>query len=71
MFQAEYDTYEAIIKGFPKPNDNISNFEIIENSYYIKTLPIRNYVKNVNHFCLSTCDDIFNIIAKEYIFELL
>jgi hypothetical protein len=70
LFQAEYDTYEAIIKGFPKSNENISNFEIIENSHYIKNLPIRKDVKNVNHYCLSTYDDIFNIIATEYIFEL-
>jgi hypothetical protein len=71
LFQAEYDTYIAIIKGFPKSNENISNFEIIENSHYIKNLPIRNDVKNVNHYCLGTYDDIFNIIAKEYSFELL
>ena len=71
LFQAEYDTYEAIDKWFPKSTKNVSNFEIIENSKYIKDLPIRTDVKNVKHYCLSTYDDVFNIIAEEYIFESL
>jgi hypothetical protein len=72
LFHAEYDTYEAIYRGFPKSGANESIFEIIENSNYIKNLPIRNEYKNkVNHYCLTTYDDVFDIIAKSYAIEVL
>lgn len=71
LFHAEYDTYESIKNGFPMSNLNESIFEEIENSDYIKRLPIRADQGEVKHYCLSTYDDVFNIIAKSYICKLL
>ena len=73
LFHSEYDTYEAIKKGFPKPGINESVFEIIENSNYLKDLPIReDYNKEkLNHYYLQTYDDVFNIIACSYKIEML
>jgi hypothetical protein len=72
LFHVEYDTYEGIINNNIKPNDNVSAFEIIEGSNYIKNLPIRNDRKDkIKHYYLSTYDDVFNILAEGYIFELL
>jgi hypothetical protein len=71
LFHAEYDTYEAIKRGFPKSEISKSIFEIIENSNYVKNLPVRNEYKNkVTHYCLTTYDDVFNIIAKSYMIEI-
>ncbi|MDR1340087.1 MAG: hypothetical protein LBK58_08565 [Prevotellaceae bacterium] len=80
LFHAEYDTYEAICPGrkglkkygYAKPKVNGSIFEMIENSNYIKALPAREeYVGKVRHYCLTTYDDVFNIIAKSYTVEFL
>ncbi|MDR1347708.1 MAG: hypothetical protein LBJ63_04655 [Prevotellaceae bacterium] len=78
LFYAEYDTYEAIYPGrkglkkygYAKSKVSESIFEMIENSNYIKVLPVRNeYAGKVNHYCLTTYDDVFNIIAKSYKIE--
>jgi hypothetical protein len=72
LFHAEYDTYEAIDKGFPKSIVNESVFEIIENSNYIKKLPVRSeYIDKINHYSLSTYDDVFDILATSYTIEML
>jgi hypothetical protein len=72
LFHAEYDTYEAIAKGFPKAGDSAGAFERIENSRYIKELPIRSeYANKVKHYCLSTYDDVFDILAEDFTIELL
>jgi hypothetical protein len=80
LFHAEYDTYEAIYPGrkglkkygFTKSRVNKSIFDMIENSNYIKILPMRNeYIGKVKHYCLITYDDVFNIIAKSYTIEFL
>jgi hypothetical protein len=52
--------------------NNVSVFEIIENSNYIKNLSVRNDFKNkIQHYYLSTYDDVFNILAEKYVFELI
>jgi hypothetical protein len=71
LFHAEYGTYEAIDKGFTKSEVHRSVFEIIEDSNYVKNLPARNEYKNsVKHYCLTTYDDVFDIIAKSYKIEM-
>ncbi|EMF43373.1 hypothetical protein MKU65_02945 [Leptospira interrogans] len=71
LFHAELDTYYQIEKDFQKPKATKSIFEEINNSDYIAKLPIRSDWGEVKHYCLSTYDDIFNILAKSYTFELL
>jgi hypothetical protein len=80
LFHAEYDTYEAICPGrkglkkygYAKSKVNGSIFEMIENSNYIKVLPVRNeYVGKVKHYCLTAYDDVFNVIAKSCTVEFL
>ncbi|EMO42366.1 hypothetical protein [Leptospira noguchii] len=71
LFHSELDTYCAIENEFIKAEDSASIFEEIENSNYIKKLPIRLDWGEIRHYCLSTYDDIFNIIAKSYTFLLL
>ena len=70
-FYCELDTYENLAStGYL--HDGSSCFDLIENSDWLKSLPIReDFDKSIyNHYRLFTYDIVYNIIATEYQLEV-
>jgi hypothetical protein len=66
-FCCELDTYENLVN-----TTSNSSFVVMENSMWLESLPVRyDYDKNAyKHFRLFTYDDVYDIIATEYEFEI-
>ena len=66
-FCCELDTYENLVK-----TTSCSSFVLMENSAWLESLPIRyDYDKNAyKHYRLFTYDDVYDIIATKYEFEI-
>ena len=66
MFTCELNSYDAI------NTNGVYSFEIIENSKYLKTIAANDEldIKLLKHYRLKTYDDVFDIIAKDYVFEI-
>lgn len=72
-FTCELDSHETIPENqFPYPAPYASSFDLIENSLYLARLPVRgDYDKTrYRHYCLSTYDHIFHVIAEGYFLRL-
>ena len=54
-----------------KDDGDVSCFQMIENSEFLKQLPIRDDIskEKLCHFCLRTYDLVFNLIATNYKLE--
>ena len=66
MFACELDSYDAI------NTNSVYSFEIIENSKYLKTIAANDEldIKSLKHYRLKTYDEVFEIIAEDYVFEI-
>lgn len=66
MFTCELDSYDAI------NTNGVYSFEIIENSKYLKTIAVNDEldIKSLKHYRLKTYNDVFDIIAEDYVFEI-
>ena len=66
MFTCELDSYDAV------NINSVYSFEIIENSKYLKTIAANDEldIKSLKHYRLKTYDDVFDIIAEDYVFEI-
>ena len=66
-FACELDTYEKLTETWCL---NRSSFDLIEDSTWLKSLPVReDFDKGIyRHYRLFTCDDVYNIIAATYEF---
>ena len=66
MFTCELDSYDAI------NTNGVYSFEIIENSKYLRTIAANDEldIKSLKHYRLKTYDDVFDIIAEDYVFEI-
>ena len=66
MFTCELDSYDAV------NINSVYSFEIIENSKYLKTIVANDEldIKSLKHYRLKTYDDVFDIIAEDYVFEI-
>lgn len=68
-FSCELDTYENLI-GFG--NLNGSDFDYIDNSKWLESLPIRTdfHKDRYKHYRIYTYDIVYNIIAGSYHLEI-
>lgn len=66
-FACELDTYEKLTETGCL---NRSSFDLIEDSTWLKSLPVReDFNKDIyRHYRLFTYDDVYNIIAVSYEF---
>lgn len=66
MFTCELDSYDAI------NTNSVYSFEIIEDSNYLKTIAANDEldIKSLKHYRLKTYDDVYDIIAEDYVFEI-
>ena len=67
IFTCELNTYDAI------NTNSIYSFEVIENSKYLKTIAANDKanIKSLKHYRLRTYDDVFDIIAEDYILDII
>ena len=70
-FYCELDTYENLA-GTEYLHDDGSCFDLIGNSDWLKSLPVRtDFDKSIyNHYRLFTYDIVYNIIATEFQLEI-
>lgn len=66
MFACGMDTYDII-----NVND-VYSFQMIENSKYLKTIASNDEldIKSLKHYRLKTYDDVFDVIAEDYLLEI-
>ena len=66
MFTCELDSYDAI------NTNSVYSFEIVEDSKYLKIIVANDEldIKSLKHYRLKTYDEVFDIIAEDYVFEI-
>lgn len=66
IFTCELNTYDAINAN------SVYGFEIVEDSKYLKIIAANDEldIKSLKHYRLKTYDDVFDIIAEEYVLEI-
>lgn len=66
MFTCELDSYDAI------NTNSVYSFEIVEDSKYLKIIAANDEldIKSLKHYRLKTFDDVFDIIAEDYVLEI-
>ena len=66
MFTCELDSYDAI------NTNSVYSFEIVEDSKYLKIIAANDEldIKSLKHYRLKTYDEVFEIIAEDYVFEI-